>query len=738
MGWMDAAGITGPAAATPAPPDVDLGPPARRARAGRPAEPAAKSDAELGIDEGVKFANPGNSPGRRQGEVVPPGTPVVGGVPLQPGVTDNPMTNDPIAQAVVAAPLAAGAAELAGAGALASGAAPVIARVLGSAAGGAVGSGVTGQDPAAGAAIGAAGPLVSAGASAVGKLLAPASEAAGERLLNREATALFRQVGRASDAATQQELEKLGPAEFRAVAEKNAILGAEDPRAAAQEALAKSEAELRAAHAAQETAQWNALPPEERLYRQVGQLGGPNAKAKIASLGQDKVVSALQRAGVSSLPDAATAAPTIKAAQANVGQRIGTAYTTLDSSGARWSTVRDVMDAVEKLKAEKLGAVATKPEADAIDRWMKDFYRANKGSESTPVSASSLNREIGALQSKGFAASGVELPQGTAAKLGRDLSGVLDGALEKHLARAARFSPTAGATATELRQLNQDYRVLATLKPLVVNRAAAERFAAPAEQAAAAPIGRLISKLGPQAQPQVSEYRALRAISDAFGKQDASAMFGPTRAERFGEAIAHPVATAGKLAGGATQLPGKAITGSANAADLAIARLFTARAAGGVTPDLLRAAEQAGVAAPALQYFRAPRGAAAVRSLRQFGHRLAVQVFSAIHGLEQIARLAPAGGGGRLEGPHREDPAILQHAPLRAAAVIGGRLELGGDRLEVPRCEIPAVVHHPALRAADHRANHEERDQGDDDHLDEHPLIFAAFGCALQPGRAFR
>lgn len=579
----------------------DVGPAARRVRAGKAPEPVAKTDAELGIERGPEFAYEGHGRNRQSskvnpgadthpGQVAPEGVYIgPGGQPDQHGFTDNELSQDPLAQAVVAAPLAAGAAELAGLGAAAAGAGKLAARMLGGAAGGATAAGVTGEDPIVGAAVGAGLPAAGAAVTALAK--GAAARRAGE---------LFKRVGRSSPAPVQRELEQMGQEKFDTIVDKHGIGAADDPRAASAAALSKTEAELRAAQAAKETAAWDALPQEERLYRQIGQLAGPTGKAKIDLVGKAKVVGALERAGVSSMPDAATAAPVIKAAEANIGKRIGSAYGALDSSGARWTTVRESLDAMDKLRLELEGAVATKPEADAIGRYMKDFVRAYKGNESAPVSAASLNREIGTLQAKGFAATGVELPQGTASKLGRDLSRALDGVLQGHIDRAARFNPAAKATAQELRTLNADYQSIKTVRPFVTGRAAAERFARPAEAETVAPIERVIAKLGPEGAGQASEYKALRAISDSFSKADADRAFAPSLGQRVADT------TLGQAAGAVARAPVRAAVGTIRAADVALARLFAAKAAGQVTPELIQAAEAAGVQAPVLQHFLRP------------------------------------------------------------------------------------------------------------------------------------
>jgi hypothetical protein len=478
---MDAAGITGPAAATPAPADVDLGPAARRARAGRPAEPAAKSDAELGIDEGVKFANVGNSPGRRQGEVVPPGTPVVGGVPLQPGVTDNPMTNDPIAQAVVAAPLAAGAAELLGGGAALAGAGKLLSKVLGGAGAGATSAAVTEQDPVTGAAIGAAGPLVAAGASAIGKTLAPWGQAAARRVANGVVTEWGQAAAGAGKGKVQASLMRIDPEKAAATLEANGI-------------------SLR---------------------------GQSAAEAQAAQ----------------------------RAALARTGKELGAARDVVDAADPARQTVGDAMKAVqEQIDALRTGPKANVPLADAMHGWSKDYLQAQGGAPGAPVSVSDLSKTISALEEKGYGGMGAKLPPGDAKKAARLIAGALDDVMDDHIGTVAAKNPAAAQAAKEIAAKTAEFRVLKTVQPIVDQRAVAERFA-------------------------------------------------PTAVQRFAAAPGKAVKNA---AAAVVTAPVRAVAAVPGAVDTMMARLFAARAAGGVTPDLLQAAEKAGVAAPALQFFARP------------------------------------------------------------------------------------------------------------------------------------
>lgn len=97
------------------PQTVDAGPEARRVASGGGMRPEPKSDEELGIDDGPQFGFTGYSKAGARGTAAPKGTAILpGGFPYQPGVTDDPIGNDPLAGMIVQSIPAAGLGTLAG------------------------------------------------------------------------------------------------------------------------------------------------------------------------------------------------------------------------------------------------------------------------------------------------------------------------------------------------------------------------------------------------------------------------------------------------------------------------------------------------------------------------------------------------------------------------------------------------------------------------------------------------
>lgn len=466
------------AAATPA---TDAGPAARRARAGRPAEPAAKTDSELGIDEGARAANVGNSPGRPFGAAAPADTPIVNGVPLQPGVTDNPIVQDPLAQGVVAGMLGAGAGALVAPLATAAGAGPLVSSMAGGAAGGATAAAVTGQNPVTGALIGGALPVAGAVASKGMAALAPWGQAAAKRIARDQITELGQAAAGAGKGKTQAALMRL------------------DPETTAQ------------------TLQDNGIS-----------LRGQSAAS----------AQAAQRAAV-----------------ARTGQELGSARDAIDAADPARKTVGDAMKAVEdKIQALRTGPKANVPLADAIHAWSKDYLQSQGGDIKAALTVKDLSQTISALEEKGYGGMGVRLPGGDAKVAARQIANALNGVVDEHIKTVSASNPAAAAAAKEIASKTAEFRVLKTVQPIVDQRAVAERFA-------------------------------------------------PTAVQKF---AADPMKAAKNAAAAVVTSPVRAVAAIPRAADVAMARLFAAKAAGAVTPQLLQDAQAAGIAAPMLQSFMRP------------------------------------------------------------------------------------------------------------------------------------
>jgi hypothetical protein len=448
----------------------------------------AKSDAELGIDEGVKMAPKPGIMQRAAGAVESIAPPIDTSLadpnkPYDRREAENPVANDLIAQGVLAAPLAAGAAALAAPAALELGAAPLIARALGGAAGGAVGAGVTGQDPVTGAVIGGALPVAGAALSRGMSALAPWGQAASRRIAEREVTEIGQAAAGAGKTKTQTALMRLDP---------------------------------------------------------------------------EKVATTLKDNGISIRgQSAAQAQAAQRAALARTGQELSAARDTIDASDPARKTVGDVMKAVEaKIDALRTGPKADPGLADAIHGWSKDYLQAQGGDVKAAVPVADLSKTISALEEKGFGGMSARLPGGDAMKAARIIAGAFNGVVDEHVATVSASNPAAAAAAKEMARKSTEYRVLKTVQPIVDQRAVAERFA-------------------------------------------------PTAVQRFAAA---PGKAAKNAVASAVTAPVRAVAAVPRAADIAMARLFAAKAAGNVTPDLLQAAEQAGIAAPLLQQFAQAHG----------------------------------------------------------------------------------------------------------------------------------
>lgn len=591
-----------PAGATPPPfdPDAfarsanpaDAGPGARRAAAGKPPEPAAPSDTDLGIvtDRGTNVPlsqserAAGVDPGMIQ--VDPKGKPLpgeVGGAAYRPL---DPMEADPIAAGVAAGVVGSGAAALVPAIA----AAPVLGTAIKGAVAGGVTTGVAGGSPsdiAKGAALGAALPL--AGAIAKG--------AAG-RINER----FFKDLGRTASAADRVELTKLGEPKVNEILDAHGIREAPDPLAAgqaAETAKAKVESELRAVLDQQAKAAEAALPPAERLYRQAGQMAGKVGKGKIEQLGKEVVTGAYQRAGVTTLENPAAAISAGKAAEAQLGKQIGGAYDAIDATGTR-STVGETMEAMEELRKELAGNTSTKPLAETLHKFMKDFWDTNGGKATAPITAKQLNTEIGKLEATGYAGAGASLSPGAGKQLARQTARALNGVLDRQLETAAQKSPLASEAVTNLDKWNQDYRVFKTINPLISERAAAQRFAPPAAAPAVEPIDKHLEALAATgAKDKVTEYRTLKIAADAFYKAASDKTMQPPLLERFARQPVRTMAAGARAAA----IPVRAI-------DSMLARLYTAPV---VTPELLQEAQAAGVPATTISAIASMRKARAAQ-----------------------------------------------------------------------------------------------------------------------------
>ncbi len=473
---IDAKPGYGPAAA----PAKDVGPEARRAATGKAPEPKAKTDAELGIDQGPEFYRGVGTTGRADrsgitGNVVPNAKDAPGTNAYAAAHAGDEM-NDPGAQLITAGAMAAPLAVVAGGATVAAGA-PAIAPVVTGAVAGAEQAAMTGQDPRVGALVGGA--LPAAGA-VMGKL-APWGQAAARRIAEREVTDLGQAAAGAGKGKTQAALMKL------------------DPEKVAQ-TMADNGISLR---------------------------GQSAAEAQAAQ----------------------------RAAMARTGQELGAARDAIDAADPARKTVGDVMKAVqEKIDALRSGPKANPPLADAIHAWSKDYFAAQGGKDAAAVSVKDISQTISALEEKGYGGMSARLPGGDAKIAARQIAGALNGVLDDHIKAVSASNPAAAAAAKEIAAKTAEFRVLKTVQPIVDQRAVAERFA-------------------------------------------------PTAAQAFAK---DPVGAAKKAALSVVTKPVTALAGAPRAADAIMARLFTAKAAGQVTPQLLQEAERAGIAAPILQHFMRP------------------------------------------------------------------------------------------------------------------------------------
>jgi hypothetical protein len=557
---------------------TDVGPAARRVAAGKAPEPAAPAD-EVTLQP---TEDPAITRHRER------------------ATEDNPFAGDPLARGIAGGIVGMGVGSLVGAGAAAAGAPVIIGRTAAGAAAGATSAAVTGDNIKAGAALGAAIPLV----SGVAKVMKGAT--------GSDAQQFFKRIGQTAPTADRLELEKLGEKKLTEVLQKHGAGDIGDPRAAIDTAKANVEGELKAAQsgiaadtatreAENAAAAWNALPPEERLFRQVGQLVGKAEKPRVVGLGKDTVAGALQRAGVTTLDNPQQAAAAISAARAQIGKNIGGAYDAIDATGAG-TKLGDAMNALDTYRGTLEASTATKQLAGHVRQFMKDFAETHGTNPDAVIPTKLLNQEIGALERDGFAGRGSDLSQASSAQLGRGAAKALNGLLDDEIAAAAKSNPAAAEAAKNLGQWNKDFRVMKTIEKPIAGRAAALRFAPPAsppplpETATKLDLAQLAQTHG----PLVDEYKALRITSDALARESAAKTFGPSGLERLGNT---PGAVASALAGKTAMLPIRAAAAPFSAADAAIARLFSAKASGTLTPQLVAAASAAGVAPNIIRHF---------------------------------------------------------------------------------------------------------------------------------------
>jgi hypothetical protein len=555
-------------------PRQNMGPNARRAAAGRPPEPGAPAYLE---PDSIDMRDVEHE--RRMTE-------------------NNPFAGDPLARAVATGVVGMGAGTLVGGIATAAGVPQLLTRALAGGAAGATSAAGAGDNPAIGAATGAAIPLV----ADVAKLMR------GE--IGSAAQQLFRRIGQASEAGDQVALEKIGQKRFSEILEKHGAADIQDPRAAVDAAKANVEGELRAAQQAASdkvktdaAAAFDALPADEKLFRQVGQLAGKTNAPAVDRLGKTAVAGALDRAGVKSLDNVQQAAAAITAARAATGKNIGAAYDVFDATGSG-AKLSDAMNALDSYRGSLEESTATKPLADAVRKFMKSFWDTHGGDADKVISLKTLNQEIGALQKAGFSAPGVELSQTSNAQLGRGAAKALDGVLEKQIGEAAKASPAAAEAAKNLKTWNQDFRVFTTLQKPIAGRAAALRFATPEVPPVPTPPKLDLAKLAQSHGPLVEELRALNITSNAMARMQAAKMF-PPGVSSMGKT---PGEVASALFAKAAGVPVRAAAAPFSAADAAIARLFMAKASGTVTPELIKAAAAAGVSADTLRHFVAHSG----------------------------------------------------------------------------------------------------------------------------------
>ncbi|HEY6875596.1 MAG TPA: hypothetical protein VI384_04480 [Candidatus Dormibacteraeota bacterium] len=309
-----------------------------------------------------------------------------------------------------------------------------------------------------------------------------------------------------------------------------------------------------------------ALPPllqgaarrvSERTFQEVASAarGAGKAKtlAKLEGIGPDETADVIKRYEIPDLKNGAAARAANQAAIQQAGQKMGNALDVISAAPEGRIPLGDAMAKLESLRKELLANETTRPMADQLYKYMRNFWEVNGGKKDALISAADLHGKVSDLQSVGYAGAGTELSPASAKVLARQTAGALDEILDERIAAAAKANPAAAGAAKELEAATKDYRVLKTLEPITKAQAIAQRFA-------------------------------------------------PSAAQRFTDAMSHPVRSAAKVAIAPMV---RAPAAAAAAVDRMIARLYTAPA---ITSPLIQEAVDSGVA---------PSTIAAIASMRK-------------------------------------------------------------------------------------------------------------------------
>jgi hypothetical protein len=314
-----------------------------------------------------------------------------------------------------------------------------------------------------------------------------------------------------------------------------------------------------------------ALPPtlqgaakrvSERTFQEFAQAANGAGKqktlAKLEGIGANDTADVIKRYNIPDLKDGAAARAANQAAIAQAGAKMGNALDVISAAPEGSATLGEAMAKLEGLRKELAGNETTRPMADQLFRYMRSFWSVNGGKASAPLTAKALHGKVSDLQAVGFAGNSVELSPAAGKLLARRTAGALDDLLDDRIAAAAKANPAAGEASKTLAAATKDFRILKTLEPITKAQAIAQRFA-------------------------------------------------PSAAQRFTDAMAHPVRSAARVA--ITPFV-RAPAAAAATVDRALARLYAAPV---VTPDLVSEALSAGVAPAsisAIASLRKARGAA--------------------------------------------------------------------------------------------------------------------------------
>lgn len=294
----------------------------------------------------------------------------------------------------------------------------------------------------------------------------------------------------------------------------------------------------------------------EQAYQEFAQAakgaGKTRTLARMEKIGPEVTADVLKRHEIGTITDAVNARDATLAAKAKVGGQIGEVYKAADA--ATGTTLGETMKAMEAVRKRLDSDATTKPQAVAMFRFMRDFYDANGSDAGKKIAPSLLHSTISKLNETGFAGTGIELSPAAGKVVARETAGALKGVLDPLMQQAAKKSPQLAASVGRLPQLNRDYSVLKTIEPIVKNQAIAQRFA-------------------------------------------------PSFTQRLAR---DPKGVVANAAAGAAMAPVRGAIGAVNAADVALARLFSMRAAGQpIYPEAIAAAVQAGVSPQVAQRFQA-------------------------------------------------------------------------------------------------------------------------------------